>query len=41
MYNPNFKEAIEFMAEISWEKEGKRWKEFAKTATNDGVLFLR
>lgn len=39
--NTNFKEAIQFMAEISGPGNSKRWKEFAKGATNEAVLFIR
>lgn len=39
--NPNFKEALLFMAEISWEKEAIVWRKFAKIANNDDVLFVR
>jgi glycosyltransferase involved in cell wall biosynthesis len=39
--NPQFKEAILFMSRITGPKNSKRWKEFASTANNDGVLFVR
>ena len=39
--NTNFKEALEFMAELSGPINKKRWLEFAKTADNSGVLFVR
>jgi glycosyltransferase involved in cell wall biosynthesis len=39
--NANFKEALLFMAEISWEHNAKRWREFAELATNENVLFVR
>lgn len=39
--NTYFKEAILFMAELSGPKNKKRWLEFAKTATNEDVLFVR
>jgi len=39
--NTNFKEALLFMAEMSGPGNEKRWKEFAATATNSGVLFIR
>ena len=40
-FNANFKEAIEFMSQISGPINGKRWAEFAKTANNAGVMFIR
>lgn len=39
--NANFKEAISFMAELSGPKNRLRWLEFARTATNEDVLFAR
>jgi glycosyltransferase involved in cell wall biosynthesis len=39
--NPNFKEALNFMAEMSWEKQAKVWRKFAEIATNEDVLFER
>jgi glycosyltransferase involved in cell wall biosynthesis len=39
--NANFKEAILFMAEISWEKNAKTWRKMAEHATNEDVLFIR
>ena len=39
--NPDFKEAIEFMAYISNEHAKDRWLLFAETASNSGVLFER
>lgn len=39
--NPNFKEALLFMAEMSYEDEAKAWKRYAEIATNDKVLFVR
>lgn len=39
--NANFKEALLFMAEISWEHNAKAWREYAKVATNENVLFVR
>jgi glycosyltransferase involved in cell wall biosynthesis len=39
--NANFKEALLFMAEISWPKNAARWREFAEHATNEDVLFMR
>ena len=39
--NTNFKEALLFMAEMSGPKNSERWTEFAQTANNNGVLFLR
>lgn len=41
LLNPNFKEALLFMADISWEKEAKVWRKFAKVADNTDVLFYR
>lgn len=39
--NANFKEALSFMAEMSWEHNAKAWRNFANIATNEGVLFVR
>lgn len=39
--NANFKEALDFMAELSWEHNAKAWREFAKLANNNNVLFKR
>lgn len=39
--NTNFKEAIEFMAEMSGPINQKRWIEFAEGADNSQVLFVR
>jgi tetratricopeptide (TPR) repeat protein len=39
--NANFKEALLFMAELSWEHNAKNWKKFAEIATNENVLFVR
>lgn len=39
--NANFKEAILFMAEMSFEKNAKVWREMAAHATNEEVMFVR
>jgi len=39
--NTNFKEAIELMSLLSGPKNSERWKEFARTATNEDVLFKK
>jgi len=39
--NANFREALLFMAQISWEHNAKAWREYAKLATNENVLFVR
>ena len=39
--NPNFKEALLFMAEISWEDEAKVWRKLVEIATNEKALFRR
>jgi glycosyltransferase involved in cell wall biosynthesis len=39
--NPNFKEALLFMASISWEKNGDVFRKFAEIANNEDVLFIR
>jgi glycosyltransferase involved in cell wall biosynthesis len=39
--NANFREALNFMASISFEHNAVRWREFAKLATNERVLFVR
>lgn len=38
---PDCKETLEFMATLSFPEQGKVWAKFAKTATNEGVLFVR
>lgn len=37
--NPNFKEALEFMAELHYEPMKSRWASFARLADNTEVLF--
>lgn len=37
--NPNFKDAIVFIAQIAPDKKAVRWLEFAEGADNSGVLF--
>lgn len=39
--NPEFKEALLHMADMSWENEAKTWRRYAETATNEEVLFIR
>ena len=39
--NPNFKEAVLFMGEMSHEREKKAWHAFAGHCTQEGVLFRR
>ena len=39
--NARFKEAINFMAELSWGYNAEQWKKMAETANNEGVLFVR
>lgn len=39
--NPNFKEAVQFMAAISIDANALQWKRMAETANNTGVLFQR
>jgi glycosyltransferase involved in cell wall biosynthesis len=39
--NANFKEAVLFMADMSWEHNAKTWRKFAESCTNEGVLFVR
>jgi tetratricopeptide (TPR) repeat protein len=39
--NADFKEALLFMADISFEHNAKRWREYASYATNERVLFVR
>jgi len=39
--NANFKEALLFMGEMSWEHNKKKWIEFAQLADNSNVLFIR
>lgn len=40
MRNPNFREALIVMSEITWENDGKAWRRFADLANNDDVLFV-
>lgn len=39
--NPNFKEAVLFMGDMSHEREKKAWHAFAQHCTQEGVLFRR
>lgn len=39
--NPHFKEAIEWMAGISRPEHASQWKQMAKTANNQNILFQR
>ena len=39
--NANFREALILMAEMSFEHNAVRWREFAQLATNERVLFVR
>ena len=39
--NPDFREALLFMSEITWPETARRWREMADTASNRGVLFVR
>jgi len=39
--NANFREALLFMATLSFEHNAVRWREFAEHATNEHVLFVR
>jgi glycosyltransferase involved in cell wall biosynthesis len=39
--NANFREALEFMAEMSWDDNADRWRSFAELADNRNVLFVR
>lgn len=39
--NANFREALRFMATLSFEHNAVRWREFAEHATNERVLFVR
>ncbi len=39
--NANFKEAILFMATLSWADNAEQWKRMAETANNNNVLFVR
>lgn len=41
MLNPEFREALTFMGEISFEKEKKSWLKYASMATNENVIFIR
>lgn len=39
--NPNFREALLFMAEMHYEPVRSRWQSFAELADNSDVLFIR
>jgi tetratricopeptide (TPR) repeat protein len=39
--NPDFKEALEFMAEMNYEPRKSKWLEYSKLAQNQDVLFVR
>jgi glycosyltransferase involved in cell wall biosynthesis len=39
--NANFREAILFMATLSWPHNAEQWKRMAETANNRDVLFVR
>lgn len=39
--NPNFREAIYFMAQVSEPHQARRWQSFAPLADNSNVLFIR
>jgi glycosyltransferase involved in cell wall biosynthesis/LmbE family N-acetylglucosaminyl deacetylase len=41
MINPNFKEAIQFVAEISLPENKPQWERMARYANNEGVLWKR
>jgi glycosyltransferase involved in cell wall biosynthesis len=41
LLNPNFKEAVKYMATLSWEKEAVVWSKFAELCDNSDVLFIR
>lgn len=41
IYAPDCREALLFMAEMSYPAEAAIWRKFASTATNRGVLFIR
>lgn len=41
VYNPSFKEALLFMAELHHEPWSHRWRQLAAAATNEDVLFIR
>jgi len=41
LLNSNFKEAAEFMVELHWATNHAGWRAMARTATNEGVLFVR
>lgn len=41
MTNPDFKEALEFMAEMNYEPRKSKWLEYADLANNQDVLFVR
>jgi len=40
-YNPDFKEALEFMSETHYEPMKSRWGSFSRLADNTGVLFKK
>ena len=40
-YNPDFKEALALMAEMTYEPQSSKWQRLADQATNQDVLFIR
>lgn len=41
MINPNFKEAVDFVAEISLQENQSQWRRMARYANNEGVMWKR
>lgn len=41
LLNPDFKEALDLMASLSWPAQAKKWKQFSSIAENQEVLFIR
>lgn len=41
LINADFREALEFLAEMSWPHNAARWRAYAALATSEGVLFRR
>lgn len=39
--NPNFKEAVDYMAELSIDENKSQWERMSRSATNRGVLWVR
>ena len=41
LLNANFREALLWMADMSFPANAAQWRKMAESATNEGVLFVR